>query len=101
MALWVRVGIEDLTKDIIANNTSPVEYSVWGGQFFTRQGSHTEVVLCISLVLNTKKKISSRQVTKDCNLNQKTVWYRMIRIGKNMENRQNNLLRGILEIDET
>ena len=55
----------------------------------------------LSLVLNTKKEISNRQVARDCNLNQKTFWYRMIRIGKNMENRQNNLLRGILEMDET
>ena len=40
-------------------------------------------------------------MVKDCNLNQKTFWYRMIRIDKNMENRQSNLLRGILEMDET
>ena len=57
--------------------------------------------MSLSLVLNTKKEISSRQVGRDCNLNRKTFWYRMIRIGKNMENRQNNLLRGILEMDET
>ena len=55
----------------------------------------------LTLVLNAKKGISSWQVSRDCSLNQKTAWYMMVRIRKAMENKEDSLLKGIVEMDET
>ena len=55
----------------------------------------------VPLVVNAKKRISSTQVARDCNLNQKTAWYMMVRIRKAMENKKDNLLKGIVKMDKT
>ena len=58
--------------------------------------------LAISLVLNAKKGLSSYQLQRDLDLNQKTAWYIMIRIRAEMLKKTNALLlQGIIEADET
>lgn len=56
--------------------------------------------LAIVLVLNAKKGISSYQLARDCDLNQKTAWYMAMRIRKAMASGQAPMLQGIVEIDE-
>lgn len=58
--------------------------------------------LAISLVLNAKKGISSYQLQRDLDLNQKTAWYILVRIRAEMLKKTNALLlQGIIEADET
>ena len=57
--------------------------------------------LAISLVLNAKKSLSSHQLARDLNLNQKTAWYIMTRIRAEMAKKGGVLLQGIIEADET
>ena len=56
--------------------------------------------LAISLVLNAKKSLSSYQLARDLDLNQKTAWYMLIRIRKAMMNENIDMLQGIVEADE-
>ena len=58
--------------------------------------------LAISLILNAKKSLSSCQLARDLNLNQKTAWYMQARIRAEMANKTNPIvLQGIIEADET
>ena len=58
--------------------------------------------LAISLILNAKKGISSYQLQRDLDLNQKTAWFILTRIRAEMANKVNSiLLQGIIEADET
>ena len=54
----------------------------------------------IAILLNAKKSVSSCQLARDLNLNQKTGWYMAMRIRKAMKD-DGDLLRGIIEADET
>ena len=55
--------------------------------------------LAISLVLNAKKSLSSHQLSRDLDLNQKTAWYLVMRIRQAMVD-EGTLLSGIVEADE-
>ena len=58
--------------------------------------------LAISLILNAKKGLSSHQLARDLDLNQKTAWYMLVRIRAEMADKVNSiLLQGIIEADET
>ena len=57
--------------------------------------------LAISLILNAKKGLSSYQLQRDLNLNQKTAWYILTRIRTEMSKKGGALLQGIIEADET
>ena len=58
--------------------------------------------LAISLIVNTKKSLSSYQLSRDLDLNQKTAWFIMTRIRAEMAKKGSNvLLQGIIEADET
>ncbi|RKU27260.1 IS1595 family transposase [Candidatus Poribacteria bacterium] len=58
--------------------------------------------MAIALILNAKKGISSYQLQRDLNLNQKTAWYLLTRIRAEMANKTNPIvLQGIIEADET
>ena len=58
--------------------------------------------LAISLILNAKKGLSSYQLQRDLNLNQKTAWFILTRIRAEMANKINPImLQGIIEADET
>ena len=58
--------------------------------------------LGIALLLNAKKSISSHQLARDLELNQKTAWYMAMRIRGAMsdEDEVSDLLFGIVEADE-
>ena len=58
--------------------------------------------LAILLIVNAKKGLSSYQLQRDLDLNQKTAWYMQTRIRAEMANKTNSiLLQGIIEADET
>ena len=58
--------------------------------------------LAISLIVNAKKGVSSYQLQRDLDLNQKTAWYILTRIRAEMANKTNPIvLQGIIEADET
>lgn len=56
--------------------------------------------VAISLIVNAKKGISSRQLARDINVNHKTAWSMQMRIRKAMTE-YGDLLKGIVEMDET
>ena len=51
--------------------------------------------------MNAKKSLSSHQLSRDLDLNQKTAWYIMTRIRSEMAKKGGALLHGIIEADET
>ena len=58
--------------------------------------------LAISLILNAKKSLSSYQLARDLELNQKTAWYIQTRIRAEMAKKSSGILpKGIIEADET
>ncbi len=57
--------------------------------------------LALSLVLGTKREISSYQLARSCGVTQPTAWSMMKRIRKAMKGGDNILLQGIIEMDET
>ncbi len=56
--------------------------------------------LAISLILNAKKGMSSRQLARDIEVNKNTAWLMLMRIRRAMRE-QGALLEGIVEADET
>jgi len=57
--------------------------------------------LAISLILNAKKGISSRQLARDLEVHVETAWSMGHRIRKAMQQDDGLLLKGIVEMDET
>lgn len=57
--------------------------------------------LLTSLMLNAKKGLSSCQAARDIGIQQKTVWSMMHRIRRAMETDQAQLLKDVVEMDET
>ena len=58
--------------------------------------------LAISLITNAKKGLSSYQLQRDLDLNQKTAWFMLTRIRAEMAKKTNPIvLQGIIEADET
>ena len=57
--------------------------------------------MAIALILNAKKGLSSYQLQRDLDLNQKTAWYLLVRIRAEMSKKGGALLQGIVEADET
>ena len=57
--------------------------------------------LAIGLQVNAKKSLSSCQLARDLQLNQKTAWYMQQRIRAAMAKDEGRLLYGIVEADET
>ena len=56
--------------------------------------------LAVTLVLNAKKSLSSCQLARDLDLNQKTAWYMNMRIREAMVDKD-SFLFGVVEADET
>ena len=56
--------------------------------------------LAISLILNAKKGVASRQLARDLEVNKDTAWYLQMRIRRAML-QDSALLTGIIEADET
>ena len=68
------------------------------------QGTHIPLqkwFVAISLVVNAKKGLSSYQLSRDLELNQKSAWYMQQRIRAAMASDQAPMLTGIIEADET
>ena len=82
-------------------NSCNTSYSVTVGTIFHK--THLDLqkwFLGISLILNAKKGLSSRQLARHLEVNKNTAWYMAMRIRKAMfQNRK--LLSGIVEMDET
>ena len=57
--------------------------------------------LAIGLIVNAKKSISSHQLARDLDLNQKTALFMQERIRASMASEDKELLQGIVEADET
>ena len=56
--------------------------------------------MAIALIMNAKKSLSSHQLARDLDLNQKTAWYILTRIRAEMA-KDSVVLQGIIEVDET
>ena len=52
------------------------------------------------MISNAKKSISSCQLARDLDMNQKSAWYMEQRIRKEMERKEDVLLAGVVEVDE-
>ena len=57
--------------------------------------------LAISMIPNAKKSVSSCQLARDLDMNLKSAWYMEQRIRKEMERKEDVLLAGVVEADET
>jgi len=57
--------------------------------------------LAIGVLVNAKKSVSSCQLARDLDLNQKSAWYMQQRIRAAMLTDEGELLQGIVEADET
>ena len=57
--------------------------------------------VAIGLIVNAKKSLSSCQLARDLELNQKSAWYLLQRLRAAMAAEEKQLLQGIVEADET
>ncbi len=84
-------------------NNCNTTFSVTVGTIF----HHTHLplqkwLLAVSIVLNAKKGLSSRQLARDLDVNKNTGWRMGMQIRKAMAEREKReLLSGIVEMDET
>lgn len=68
------------------------------------QGTHIPLqkwFVAIALIVNAKKSLSSYQLSRDLELNQKSAWYMQQRIRSAMLSDQADMLKGVIEADET
>lgn len=68
------------------------------------QGTHIPLqkwFVAIALIVNAKKSLSSYQLARDLDLNQKSAWFMQQRIRAAMASDQAPMLTGIVEADET
>ena len=84
-------------------NNCKTSYSVTVGTIF----HHTHLpiqkwFLAVSLILNAKKGISARQLSRDLHVNKDTAWRISMKIREAMSQKwQRDLLTGVVEMDET
>lgn len=82
-------------------NNCNTSYSVTVGTIFHKTKLDLQKwFLAITLILNAKKGMSSRQLARDLNVNKNTAWYMGMRIRRAMIE-QRELMNGFIEIDET
>ena len=82
-------------------NNCNTSYSVTVGTIFHKTKLELQKwFLGISLILNAKKGISSRQLARDLDVNKNTAWYMSMRIRRAMLE-QRDLMSGFIEMDET
>lgn len=82
-------------------NSCNTSYSVTVGTIFHKTKIDLQKwFVAISLILNAKKGISSRQLARDLAVNKNTAWYIQMRVRKAMVE-QRELLQGLVEVDET
>ena len=80
-----------------------VSFNVLSGTIFEKTRIPLQKwFMAIGLVVNAKKSMSSYQLARDLDLNQKSAWYVLQRIRSQMATEQEDiLLQGIVEADET
>lgn len=82
-------------------NTCNTTYSVTVGTIFHNTKLDLQKwFLAIALMLNAKKGLSARQLSRDLEVNKNTAWYMGMRIRRAMLD-DGELLKGIVEMDET
>jgi len=82
-------------------NNCNTSFSVTVGTIFHKtKVDFQKWFVAISLVINAKKGISARQLSRDIEVNKDTAWYMAMRIRRAM-NEYGELLQGIIEVDET
>jgi transposase-like protein len=82
-------------------NTCNTSFSVTVGTIFHNTKLDLQKwFLAITLVLNAKKGISSRQLSRDIEVNKDTAWRMLMQIRKSMVH-DGEMLQGIVEADET
>ena len=82
-------------------NNCNTSYSVTVGTIFHKTKLDLQKwFLAISIILNAKKGIASRQLARDLEVNKDTAWYLQMRVRRAML-RDSALLTGIVEADET
>ena len=83
-------------------NDCRASYNVLQGTMF--QGTQIPLqkwFVAITLMMNAKKSLSSCQLARDLDLNQKTAWFMQQRIRAEMASQDSVILQGIIEADET
>ena len=82
-------------------NNCNTSYSVTVGTIFHKTKLDLQKwFLAISLILNAKKGVASRQLARDLEVNKDTAWYLQMRLRRAML-QDSALLTGIIEADET
>jgi len=82
-------------------NNCNTSFSVTVGTIFHKtKVDFQKWFVAISLVLNAKKGISARQLSRDIQVNKDTGWFMAMRIRRAMAE-YGDLLEGIIEVDET
>lgn len=76
-------------------------FSVTVGTIFHKARKLPEWFMILGLMLNAKKSKSSYEIGRDIGMHQPTVWFIMNKIRKAMETKESELLKGIVEMDET
>ncbi len=77
-------------------------YNVLSGTIFEKTRIPLQKwFLAIGLMVNAKKSLSSNQLARDLDMNQKSAWYMQQRIRAAMLIDESELLQGIVEADET
>ena len=83
-------------------NSCNKSFSVLVGTIFEASNlSLPKWFVAISLVMNAKKGISSRQLSRHLKVAKDTGWYVQKRLRDAMKSKKDNLLQGIVEADET
>ncbi len=76
-------------------------FSVTVGTIFHKARKLPEWFMVLALMLNAKKSLSSYQMARDIGIRQATAWAIMTKIRKAMKTGESELLKGIVEMDET
>ena len=84
-------------------NACNTTYSVTVGTIFHKTKLDLQKwFLALSLILNAKKSIAARQLSRHLNVNKDTAWRIAMKIRQAMrQSEQRNLLSGVIEMDET
>ena len=97
------MGISRIQKPRVFDcNSCRYQFSVISGTIF--HDTHLPLwkwLLATYLMVEAKKGISANQMKRTLEVSYKTAWYLCHRIRKAMSNGKSNLLKGIVEVDET
>ena len=89
-------------RNVFECNDCNYQFSVKSGTIF--HDSHLPLwkwFLCIYMMIESKKGISANQISRSIDVSYKTAWYLCHRIRKALAGVEQELLDGIVEVDET